>query len=562
MTKYYRMFLIAIFASCIATESTFASVCISEVSFQPYTFSAAIGNLNGDAFPDFVSVESFDESTGGEVIRFGGVDGSTETQRIIEPYSEADFRLNSMLSHVTVADFDGDGYSDLVLALGRNLITRRNNGSGSFGDRNQLISVLPASDTVESYAQPKITDIATADVDGDGRVDIVVSHDGGLKLFLNDGAGQFTFGVDLLTNESVYSVATADLDGNGLADIVIGLADKYRVMYNVGKNQFSSGEEFLTSGEFQYRSIQVQDLNLDGRLDLILVGSTTTIALRDGDGFKYLSTSPDSPYGLFVVDIDSDGDLDLVPNQQLDWCSLGVSGPSVTWRGDGKGNFIPEVGNPLIGTLFLVDVNQDGNVDEYYKSGYVQFNDWILEANVKLMEPVIDVENGEARVDVEIENKSSSTMGLSGAYNIDFTLPKDSELELTNPPGNCADTSDSGFVIFLQPDLKQLSCEVNLDVPVGKTMSIELKMRLKTIPQQLTVSVTLPTTNFVIALQGAGAIGNTVTVPALENSAISSSGNQQTSTKSGGGSIAVISMLQLFVLWMIVRWRNRGRFNF
>jgi hypothetical protein len=78
--------------------------------------------------------------------------------------------------------------------------------------------------------------VAVADLNGDGKSDIIVacngSTDASLVVLTNDGYGGFAGAATLLTNAAVQSVAVADFDNDGKLDIVADVGGTAMVFQN------------------------------------------------------------------------------------------------------------------------------------------------------------------------------------------------------------------------------------------------------------------------------------------------------------------------------------------
>ena len=173
------------------------------------------------------------------------------------------------------ADIDGDGDMDLYVGNEDGYIQAfTNDGSGNFtADGN-----LQANGTdinVGIYASPEF-----ADIDGDNDLDLYVgNYDGNIKVFKNNGSGNFTADGNLqagggdidVTNNSTPEFA--DIDGDGDLDLYVGNDDGYvKVFTNVGSGSFTadgnlqSGSNSIDVGD--YSSPEFADIDKDGDLDL------------------------------------------------------------------------------------------------------------------------------------------------------------------------------------------------------------------------------------------------------------------------------------------------------
>lgn len=118
---------------------------------------------------------------------------------------------------VATADLNGDGKPDFVVAAtdyngGSTVFVRLNNGDGTFG----------ASHGYASYADGST--LTLADVNSDGKTDIVMCTQGGSTVNYLPGNGDGTFGDvrTIPTMSTLYTFAVGDVNGDAKADIVLG----------------------------------------------------------------------------------------------------------------------------------------------------------------------------------------------------------------------------------------------------------------------------------------------------------------------------------------------------
>ena len=128
-----------------------------------------------------------------------------------------------------VGDMDNDGRLDVFVPGPGAARLYRNHGDGTFAN------VMEAVGDLAKVTEPSVS-AAWADVDGDGRMDLLVCYPGGSpRLFLGDGKGGFTDVTDavgLRGLDGVYSAAWADLDDDGYPDLVMNCRDKIVVAFN------------------------------------------------------------------------------------------------------------------------------------------------------------------------------------------------------------------------------------------------------------------------------------------------------------------------------------------
>jgi len=214
--------------------------------------------------------------------------------------------------HVSVADFNGDGFPDAVLA--------NRNGAGAgwsyvcFGDGTG--GFRPEC---EAVAEGSATTITARDFDGDGTPDLAVPHrDGGQSfIYLNDGAGGFPqrrpFGP---SDAAIRAAKAADLNGDGVLDLaVIDQQTGPAVFYGGPGVTFEAGEPLGDTGAVPY-AIQVGDLDNTGTTDIIVgfVESPPIVYFNDGgDGFNPVPFGDNEgvAYGFAVGDVNEDGLIDI-----------------------------------------------------------------------------------------------------------------------------------------------------------------------------------------------------------------------------------------------------------
>ncbi len=263
---------------------------------------------------------------------------------------------------VLVADVDDDRARDLIVSQGSLVLSFPGEGDGSFE--------LPVSLEIDSYRNF----LGVTDFDADSLQEIVMGNDLLVEFFELDGRGSATKRLTLDVNEGVSAVASLDLDQDGDQDILC-----------YGHSSFSR-RAFLQEDEGSFSRIpfevdagggemQVQDLNGDGRKDVVLLnsgGRSVSVLLNDPQGLllEPLTYPVGSlPNDLEVRDFNGDGILDLVVLSRTDYIfdvgSL-VPGSLSLLRGRGDGSFGPNVRFEIAGDPRHVDLGEltgDGIVD-------------------------------------------------------------------------------------------------------------------------------------------------------------------------------------------------------
>ena len=217
-----------------------------------------------------------------------------------------------MSTSATAGDLDGDGDQDLVIAthalLGGTNRIRVNQGAAGFVD-------LPPI-SFGGFGGS----VTLVDHDSDGDLDVfftgnplLLRNDGGL-VFANVTAATLPAS---LMQTPVASSTIGDVDGDGDADFVLGDFVRDRVLLDVGNTYVLAGS--LPLGASRSFTTELVDLDGDGDLDVVrsLVLDPISVALNDGsgafvDGASRLPSAPIWSGWVRAFDLDGDGDRDLV----------------------------------------------------------------------------------------------------------------------------------------------------------------------------------------------------------------------------------------------------------
>ncbi len=258
----------------------------------------------------------------------------------------------------------GDTSSDLTV------VAMTTNGGSITGEAKLFLEAPKQYDTGDA---PR--DIAVADVNGDGKLDLVTANEGdnsvsvllGTSPALSSVTGNFGF-----TDAKHYdagprpsSVAIGDLNNDGKLDIAVTnlLADTVTLLKGDGQGVFETLQPSDPTGAGPV-SVTAADLNGDGNLDLVIAINNRKVSVLSGDGRFNLSTGVthgvgSSPVASAAADIDGDGDVDVFV--------VNKNGSSVSvLLNDGSGGF-GSGGSLRVGAsptdLIAVDVNDDGDID-------------------------------------------------------------------------------------------------------------------------------------------------------------------------------------------------------
>ena len=214
--------------------------------------------------------------------------------------------------NVAMADVDNDGDLDMVSPDfgGASVSIRLNNGSGVFsGGSNPGVGSQPLSAHM-------------ADIDSDGDLDLLTANynAASASVRFNNGSGMFSGGSDLPVGNQPQSVTTADIDGDGDLDMLVanGASNNVSVRINNGSGVFGGGST-VAVGAIPF-NVTTGDIDNDGDLDMLTANwssSSNVVSVRLNDGRGNFSNGIDGVVGISsrwisLADLDNDGDLDLL----------------------------------------------------------------------------------------------------------------------------------------------------------------------------------------------------------------------------------------------------------
>ncbi|MGA7219431.1 MAG: FG-GAP-like repeat-containing protein [Candidatus Sulfotelmatobacter sp.] len=270
-------------------------------------------------------------------------------------FSKLDYATDLTPQDVATADFNGDGQLDLAVPTGNNTVSiLLGTGTGSF------------STHVEYPVPAHPIAIAVGDFNGDGKIDLamVAGYQSQISILLGNGDGTFQAYQNFATGSHPSALAVADVNGDGKLDIVVANynGETVSVLLGNGDGTFQAHVDYATGNGPS--GVAIGDFNGDGKLDLVVANNTdntASILLGNGDGtFQAPATyaTAINPNSVVVGDFNGDGFLDL---------AVGTSNKSVSvLLGNGNGTFQNHKEYGIGANAVVVataDMNSDGKLD-------------------------------------------------------------------------------------------------------------------------------------------------------------------------------------------------------
>ncbi|MDX1998838.1 MAG: FG-GAP-like repeat-containing protein [Thermoanaerobaculia bacterium] len=238
-------------------------------------------------------------------------------------------------------DLDGDGRTDLVGVEGGNLVVRRGLEDGSLGGAERI------AEGGAAWAEP-------VDVDHDADLDLLLGPE--VRYLRNNGGGPWTDQTSELGLPAVAAAAVcADFDNDGDLDLAFATATGLETRLNRRAGAFDDAR--WGGPNSPLTGLALADFDLDGRFDLLTWGEAGGALQRNGTrGWESRNLSATPWRHAALGDFDNDGDPDLVA----------LTAESLTLhRNRRTAGFTPEALTTLPGatTLFPGDFDDDGDLD-------------------------------------------------------------------------------------------------------------------------------------------------------------------------------------------------------
>ncbi|MEX1275436.1 MAG: FG-GAP-like repeat-containing protein [Bacteroidota bacterium] len=220
--------------------------------------------------------------------------------------------ISGNVSHgAAVGDFNNDGSLDLVVSghTDRSLSVLPGNGAGSFG----AASILAMAGTANK--------VIAADVDADGKVDILASSGDSIVVFRGNGNGTFVSPLYTFAGTATGNLVVADFNNDGVLDVVVACTGENRAAVLPGIGNGTFGARTLLNNGGALKSVVATDFNGDGNMDVAVTSAANlaspSVFLGNGNGTFGSAINHSIPfhfgggYDIVAGDFNRDGMMDL-----------------------------------------------------------------------------------------------------------------------------------------------------------------------------------------------------------------------------------------------------------
>ncbi len=299
---------------------------VSNMAFYNYL---QLADIDGDSKLDLVVAKTFDQTI--SIYRNSSPTGkfSSSYLQLAANYSVTPSYLSYGIKDLKFADIDSDGKLDMIV------LYRNQNKIGVYRNNSTpgVINNSSFQDKVEFNVGLEPISLTIADLNHDGKPEIITANNSiNISILLNNSSkgsissnslGQFQ-NYSLGGISSCFSIATADIDDDKKLDLVIGTNDGVDILRNTTENNHTLFS-FIKKNIHQSvnkQIVAVGDLNKDGKIDIVTayafnkkiatLKNTSTIGNINYEQANTYNTSNELYNAIIIDDINSDTKPDII----------------------------------------------------------------------------------------------------------------------------------------------------------------------------------------------------------------------------------------------------------
>ncbi|WP_155987615.1 FG-GAP repeat domain-containing protein [Pseudacidobacterium ailaaui] len=458
-------------------DGTFTEMSIPNALTNNVPTSVRLADVNHDGHLDIIAASSDfgipgNDPPGTELdVYQGNGDGTfKDPQRYL---------LNVAVYSILPADLENNQKPDIIAIVPGGVEILRNNGNGTF---------ISGQVVAGSY----YTIYGAADMNGDHKLDLIVQSHSGIQLLWGNGDGTVKVGPSILPpaydslSSSTRAVGIADVNHDGRPDLILSQATRVSVLLNRGDGTFSDANSqkplrYVEQNGYGDFAVVLGDFNHDGNVDFVVgpyvyeghgngvftiakvlsgygneIGAdvngdrnTDLIWSKDTEfGGTYLSVALGTPTGLFQMPMETvaQGNLNAQPLASGDFNGDGIMDAATpcnlslcVFLGSGKGYFLAPVVLSAPGTFYGLiagDVNGDGKLD------------LVAIANSRSYDVVVYLGNGDGTFRAPMMQKVLNLSNALQSYTAYLTdMNQDGKLDLVGQWGIALGDGDGTFQI-------------------------------------------------------------------------------------------------------------------